>query len=76
MAVGGIAVVGLAAPAYADPGDKWNYGHCVSGGWIDPSSSPLGPTKMKPNGKYTGAVNAHEHGGNDHFDAGIACPKS
>lgn len=77
LAVGGIAVIGFAAPAQADPGDDYTYGQCVSAGLIDPSAGSIGPTKMNPQGTYTGAINSYlASGGQGHFDgAGIACPK-
>ncbi|MEU5941049.1 hypothetical protein ABZ807_18060 [Micromonospora sp. NPDC047548] len=77
LAAGGIAVIGFAAPAQAGPGDNYTYGNCVSAGMVNPSSGSIGPTKMNPQGKYTGAINSFiASDGHGHFDgAGIACPK-
>ncbi|SCG77114.1 hypothetical protein [Micromonospora inositola] len=77
LAAGGIAVIGFAAPAQADPGDNWTYGHCVTAGYANPSGGSIGPTKMNPQGNYKGAVNAfYASDGHAHFNgAGMVCPK-
>ncbi|MEU9742499.1 hypothetical protein AB0E12_25265 [Micromonospora chersina] len=76
LAAGGIAAIGVAAPAQADPG--LNYGHCVSAGLVEPSDGTTGPAKINPQGKITGAYNAASHkpdNGKSHFDGWALCPK-
>lgn len=74
LAAGGIAVIGFAAPAQADPG-HFNYGHdCVSTGQVHPSDGTWGPAKVNPQNKPTGAENALAASGEkSHFDAGGPC---
>ncbi|MET8909571.1 hypothetical protein [Micromonospora sp. NPDC004551] len=74
LAAGGIAAIGVAAPAQADPG--LNYGHCVSAGLVEPSDGTTGPAKINPKGKITGAYNASQaSNGKSHFDGWALCPK-
>ncbi|MET8311919.1 hypothetical protein [Micromonospora sp. NPDC005173] len=74
LATGGIVVLGVAAPAQADPG--LNYGHCVSSGLVEPSAGTIGPAKINPNGKFTGAYNAYMASHyKSHFDDWGLCPK-
>ncbi|MFU8874377.1 hypothetical protein [Micromonospora sp. SL4-19] len=76
LAAGGIAVIGFAAPAQADPG--LNYGNCVSAGLVNPSEGLIGPAKVNPQGKFTGAMNSFiASGGKSNFGGNAAlCPKT
>jgi hypothetical protein len=64
VALGSVAL--LPVTASAGPNGELNFGHCVSAGLIDPSSSALGPFNTKANIRAAAAHVSH------HFDKGVA----